>query len=148
MHKSLDFVLQHGYVLLVGWVFAEQIGLPLPSIPLLLAAGALAGSHRMNIFAALGCTIVGSVSADLIWFYLGKLRGIRVLQLICKISLEPDSCVRKTEGVFSKQGAKSLLVAKFVPGLSTVAPPMAGVFHMRLRRFVLFDTLGTIFWGG
>ena len=148
MQKSLDFLVQHGYVLLLGWVFAEQIGLPLPSIPLLLAAGALAGSHRLNLFVALGCALVGSVLADVIWFYLGRFRGIRVLQLICKISLEPDSCVRRTEGVFSKRGAKSLLVAKFLPGLSTVAPPMAGIFHMRLRRFLLFDTIGTVLWSG
>jgi len=68
---------------------------------------------------------------------LGRIKGIKVLQLLCKISLEPDSCVRRTEGVFSKQGARSLLVAKFLPGLSTVAPPLAGIFHMRLRRFLL-----------
>jgi hypothetical protein len=79
---------------------------------------------------------------------LGRIKGIKVLQLLCKISLEPDSCVRRTEGVFSKQGARSLLVAKFLPGLSTVAPPLAGIFHMRLRRFLLFDGGGSLLWAG
>lgn len=148
MHKSLEFVLQHGYVLLLGWVFAEQVGLPLPSIPLLLAAGALAGTQRMNFFGALAMVLTGALVADGLWYYLGRRKGIQILQLICKISLEPDSCVRRTEGVFSKQGAKSLLIAKFLPGLSTVAPPMAGIFHMRARRFLLFDGLGTLLWAG
>jgi len=79
---------------------------------------------------------------------MGRLRGIKVLQLLCKISLEPDSCVRKTEGLFSTQGARSLLVAKFFPGFSTVAPPLAGVFHMRLGRFLLYDAGGSLIWAG
>lgn len=148
MHDTLEFVLKHGYVLLLGWVFAEQIGLPMPSIPVLLAAGALAGAGRMDFISALGVALIGSVSADSIWYYLGRRRGMQVLQFICKISLKPDSCVRRTEGVFSKHGARSLLIAKFVPGLSTVAPPMAGIFHMRRRRFFLFDGLGTLLWAG
>lgn len=148
MHKTLEFVVEHGYVLLLGWVFAEQIGLPVPSIPVLMAAGALAGAERMDFISALGVALLGSLAADTIWYYLGRRRGMQVLQFICKISLKPDSCVRRTEGVFSKHGARSLLVAKFVPGLSTVAPPMAGIFHMKRRRFLLFDGLGTLLWAG
>jgi membrane protein DedA with SNARE-associated domain len=148
MHKTIEFLLHHGYVVLLGWVFAEQIGLPIPSLPLLLAAGALAGSHQMSFFASLGISVFAAVVADTVWFQLGRLKGIRILQLLCKISLEPDSCVRRTEGVFSKQGARSLLLAKFLPGLSTVAPPLAGIFHMRLRRFLLFDAAGSLIWAG
>lgn len=148
MHDTLEFVLRHGYVLLLGWVFAEQIGLPLPSVPLLLAAGALAGAGRMDFASALGVTLIGSVAADSVWYYLGRRRGMQVLQFICRVSLKPDSCVRRTEGVFSKHGARSLLVAKFVPGLNTVAPPMAGIFHMKRSRFLLFDGLGTLLWAG
>src|SRR5204862_4644405 len=91
---------------------------------------------------------VGALSADSILYLLGKKKGIRVLQFLCKISLEPDSCVRRTEGIFSKQGARSLLLAKFIPGLGTVAPPLAGIFHMRARKFLLFDALGSLFWAG
>jgi membrane protein DedA with SNARE-associated domain len=148
MHKSLDFLLHHGYVLLLGWVFAEQAGLPIPSIPLLLAAGALAGARQLNFFGAFGAVLAGAIAADSLWYYLGRRKGIQILRFICKISLEPDSCVRRTEGVFSKQGAKSLLIAKFLPGLSTVAPPLAGIFHMRTRWFLFYDGLGTLLWGG
>lgn len=148
MHKTIEFLLHHGYVVLLGWVFGEQIGLPIPSIPLLLAAGALAGTGHLSFFFSLFVCIFAALAADSIWYQLGRIKGIRVLQLLCKISLEPDSCVRRTEGVFSKQGARSLLLAKFLPGLSTVAPPLAGIFHMRYRRFLLFDSLGSLLWAG
>lgn len=148
MHSTIEFLLRHGYVVLPGWVFAEQIGIPIPSLPLLLAAGALAGTGRMNIFLCLFLAMVAAVSADFVWYQLGRIKGIKVLQLLCKISLEPDSCVRRTQGVFSKQGARSLLLAKFLPGLSTVAPPLAGIFHMKARRFLLFDAMGSALWAG
>ena len=117
MHRTLEFLLHHGYVVLLGWVFAEQVGLPIPSMPLLLAAGALAGSHQLSFTKALLYVLVASLAADSLWYQLGRSKGIKVLQFLCKISLEPDSCVRRTEGIFSKQGARSLLVAKFLPGL-------------------------------
>jgi membrane protein DedA with SNARE-associated domain len=148
MHRTVEFLLHHGYTLLLSWVFAEQIGLPLPSMPLLLAAGALAGTGRLSLFGSLLYAVLAAVAADSIWYGLGRRKGIKVLQLLCKISLEPDSCVRRTEGVFAKRGARSLLLAKFVPGLSTVAPPLAGVFHMRVGRFLLYDAVGTILWAG
>jgi membrane protein DedA with SNARE-associated domain len=148
MHSALEFLLRHGYAVLLGWVFSEQLGLPVPSLPLLLTAGALAGSGRLNFFFALFLCVIAAVAADSIWYTLGRLRGIKVLQLLCKISLEPDSCVRRTEGIFSKQGARSLLLAKFLPGLGTVAPPLAGIFHMRPRRFLLFDAGGSVLWAG
>jgi membrane protein DedA with SNARE-associated domain len=148
MHRTLEFLLHHGYMVVLGWVFAEQVGLPLPSMPLLLAAGALSGTGQMSFFRSLFFAMLACVVADSIWYQLGLRKGIRVLQLICKISIEPDSCVRRTEGVFSKQGARSLLFAKFLPGLGTVAPPLAGIFHMRARRFLLFDALGSLLWAG
>jgi membrane protein DedA with SNARE-associated domain/rhodanese-related sulfurtransferase len=148
MHNALEFLLHHGYVVLLGWVFAEQIGLPIPSLPMLLAAGALAGTHHMSFFASLLTAVFAAVLADSIWFELGRLKGIKILQFLCKISLEPDSCVRRTEGVFSKEGARSLLLAKFLPGLGTVAPPLAGIFHMRPGRFLLYDAAGASLWAG
>src|SRR5438270_8325588 len=148
MHRTLEFLLHHGYALLLGWVFAEQVGLPVPSMPLLLAAGALAGTGRLSFFASLFYVMLAAVTADFIWYQLGRRKGIRILQLLCKISLEPDSCVRRTEGLFSKQGARSLLLAKFLPGLGAVAPPLAGIFHMRFGRFMLFDSAGAGLWAG
>ncbi len=148
MHRTIEFLLNHGYVVLLAWVFAEQAGVPIPSLPLLLAAGALAGSHQLNFFGSLFTVGFAAVCADSIWYQLGLRKGIKVLQFLCKISIEPDSCVRRTEGIFSKQGARSLLFAKFLPGLSTVAPPLAGVFQMRMKRFLLFDFAGSLLWGG
>jgi|SRR6202171_5170439 len=148
MHGTVEFLVRHGYVVLLVWVFAEQLGLPVPSVPLLLAAGALAGTGRLNLIASLFLTVLAAVSADSIWYSLGRLKGIKVLRLICKISLQPDSCVRRTEGAFAKRGARSLIVAKFVPGLNTVAPPLAGIFMMRWRRFLLFDACGALLWSG
>jgi membrane protein DedA with SNARE-associated domain/rhodanese-related sulfurtransferase len=148
MHKTIEFVLLHGYVVLLVWVFAEQIGLPIPSLPLLLAAGALAGTGHLSFFLSLFICVFAAVIADSVWYQLGRIKGIRILQILCKISLEPDSCVRRTEGVFSTQGARSLLVAKFFPGLSTVAPPLAGIFHLPLGKFLLFDAIGSLLWAG
>jgi membrane protein DedA with SNARE-associated domain len=148
MHSTLEFLLHHGYVVLLGWVFAEQIGLPVPSIPLLLAAGALAGTGHLSFFFALFVCVFAATAADSMWYSMGRVKGIKVLQFLCKISLEPDSCVRRTQGIFSKQGARSLLLAKFLPGLGAVAPPLAGIFHMRARRFLLFDAGGSVLWAG
>jgi len=147
MHSTIEFLIKHGYVVLVGWVFVEQLGLPVPSLPLMLAAGALAGTGHLSFWASLFLVGVSALSADSLWFSLGRRKGIRVLQVICKISLEPDSCVRRTEGIFAKQGARSLLLAKFIPGLGSVAPPLAGIFHMRVRKFLLYDATGCIIWG-
>src|SRR5271169_4165869 len=142
MHRTIEFLLHHGYLVLLAWVFAEQAGVPVPSLPLLLAAGALAGAGKLNFAIALLVCLLAAVSADTIWYELGRKKGIKILQLLCKISLEPDSCVRRTEGLFEKQGARSLLFAKFLPGLNTVATPLAGIVNMRVRKFLLFDALG------
>jgi membrane protein DedA with SNARE-associated domain len=148
MHGLLEFLLRHGYLVLLAWVFSEQAGLPLPSIPLLLAAGALAGVGRLNFAVCLLACMFAAMVADTIWYELGRRKGIKVLQLLCRISLEPDSCVRRTEGLFEKQGARSLLFAKFLPGLNTVATPLAGIFQMRFRKFLLFDAMGSLLWAG
>lgn len=148
MHQAFDFLIRHGYVVLVGWVFAEQVGIPIPAMPLLLAAGALAGIGRLSLLASLFFAVLGALAADSLWFQLGRRKGIKILQLLCRISLEPDSCVRRTEGIFSKQGARSLLVAKFLPGLGIVTPPLAGIFRMRYSRFLLFDAMGSLLWAG
>lgn len=146
MHQAFDFLIRHGHSVLFFWVLTEQLGVPIPAMPLLLAAGALAGAGHLNFFACLLFAVLGAVTADSVWFQLGRHEGIKILQLLCRISLEPDSCVRRTEGIFSKQGARSLLVAKFLPGLGLVTPPLAGIFRMRFRRFLLFDAIGSTLW--
>jgi membrane protein DedA with SNARE-associated domain len=144
--EATEFLIDHGYSLLFGWVLVEQMGLPIPAIPLLVAAGALAGSGRMDLARAVSLALIAVLLADLFWYFLGRSRGGRILKLLCRISLVPDSCVRRTENLFLRHGAQSLLVAKFVPGLNTAAPSLAGVFRMPVRRFLLFDSLGGLFW--
>lgn len=142
MDEMLGFILRHGYAVLGVWVFFEQFGFPISSVPALLAAGALAGSGNLSLAAVIIIPILGSLLADTTWYEFGRYRGARVLNLICRISLEPDSCVRNTENLFARQGAKSLMVAKFVPGLSVAAPPLSGMLGMRIWRFLLFDGMG------
>ena len=146
LEQAADFLIRHGYVVLFGWVLIEQLGLPIPAAPLLIAAGALARAGKMNLTFALTVTFVAVILADLFWYSLGRYRGGRILKLLCRISLEPDSCVRRTENLFVRHGVRSLLVAKFIPGLNTAAPSLAGVFRMPVRRFLIFDSLGGFLW--
>lgn len=148
MAQILEFLLRHGYWVVFAFVLAEQIGLPLPATPVLLAMGALAGLGRISYWQAFGVGFAASLIGDLIWYWLGLKRGYSVLNLLCRIALEPDSCVRRTENVFSRLGACALLFAKFVPGLSTAAPPLAGLFRMPLWRFLLSDGAGAALWVG
>ena len=148
MEEILDFIIRYKYLVLFALVFAEQIGLPVPALPFLLAAGALVRTGQLDLGLALLVGITASVASDVIWYQIGRRRGMKVLNLLCKISLEPDSCVRRTEDLFARHGARSLLVAKFFPGYNTAAPPLAGVFGMRFGRFLLFDALGALLWLG
>ncbi len=146
MTGIVDFLVRYGGALLFGVVLAEQVGLPLPAVPLLLAAGTLAGSGAMSLGVALGLPVLASLLGDTLWYELGRRRGSQVLNLLCRISLEPDSCVRRTENLFVRHGVRSLLLAKFIPGLGTVAPPLAGIFGVSPPRFLLYDALGALFW--
>ena len=146
MTDTFQFLSRHGYAVIVAWVAAEQAGVPVPALPILLAAGALSAMGRMNPAAAGALAVLGSLASDASWYAMGRLRGIRVLQILCRISLEPDSCVRNTQGVLARYGARSLLVAKFVPGLGAAAAPLAGAVRMPVSRFLLCDALGASFW--
>ena len=146
LEQAADFLIRHGYAVLFGWVLLEQMGLPIPAAPLLIAAGALARAGKMNLTFAVALAFVAVILADLFWYSLGRYRGGRILKLLCRISLEPDSCVRRTENLFVRRGVHALLVAKFVPGLNTAAPSLAGIFRMPVRRFMVYDSLGALFW--
>jgi len=144
--ETLQFVVQYGYALLFLWVLVEQGGLPIPATPLVLAAGALAGQGRMSFPLVILCATAGCVAADVFWYFFGKRRGAIVLNLLCRIALEPDSCVRRTETRFSKLGARTLLICKFVPGLNTAAPALAGMVGVPYARFAAFDIAGGLLW--
>ena len=148
MNETLQLLVRHGSVILFLAVFVEQIGIPLPAAPWLMAAGALAGAGKMNWLEALLAAAFGSLLADLIWFYLGRYYGNRVLGLLCRISLEPDSCARRTQNLFTRHGMRGLVAAKFIPGLSTLAPPLAGSSGVSIPRFLFFDGLSSVLHGG
>jgi membrane protein DedA with SNARE-associated domain len=148
MNATLHFILQYGYWVLFATVMAEQIGLPIPAVPALLAMGALAGLGNFSFALALGVAWLACVMADFAWYYMGRTRGQSILNLMCKLSLEPDFCVRRTKGLFGRYGDRGLLVAKFLPGFSTVAPPMAGLTRMPPARFLMLDGGGSLLWTG
>jgi len=148
MSDTLQFLVKHGYLVLFATVLGQQLGLPLPSTPFIIAAGALAHSGQLSFAAALFVACGAALIADLLWFEIGRLRGTRVLQFLCRISLEPDYCVRRTENMFARHGAKTLVVGKLVPGLSVLATPMAGVYGLARSRFLFFDGLGILLWIG
>jgi membrane protein DedA with SNARE-associated domain len=148
MNEVVRFLIDQGYIVLFLWVLFEQLGLPVPVAPVLLAAGALAGIGKLNFALVFGSASLAALLSDQFWYQVGLRRGGKVLTFLCRISLDPDSCVHRTRSIFARYGARSLLVAKFIPGLNTIGPPMAGIFHMRLLRFLFFDGLGVFIWVG
>ena len=148
MSTLTQFLLQYGYIILFLGVLAEQIGLPFPSSPLLLAAGALLGTHRLNSAAIVATATTASLMADSVWYGLGRRRGGMILEHICRITLEPDSCVSRMHRVYSRYGAKALLFCKFLPGLSTLGPAMAGMVVLAPWKFLLLDAGGALAWSG
>ncbi|SLM47204.1 conserved membrane protein of unknown function [Nitrospira japonica] len=148
MNEIVGFLMEHGALVVFATVLAEQIGLPVPAVPFLVAAGALAAAGHLNLAVAAGAAVLASLAGDQVWFELGRRRGRQVLGWLCRIAIEPDSCIRRTEDFFSRHGARSLIVAKFIPGLSTIAPPLAGIVGLRLSQFLLFNGVGTILWVG
>ncbi len=137
MHSAMDFLLRHGYIVIFVAVFIEQIGLPIPSGPVLLAAGALAGFHRLNLAPVLVLALTASLICDSLWFALGRRRGGSVLKFVCRVSIEPDTCVSKTHSAYLRYGPESLLISKFLPWFGTLGPPLAGMFNLAIWKFLL-----------
>ena len=129
-------------------VLLEQLGLPVPAFPTLVVAGALAADHRLPAAPLYGLAIAACVLGDSAWYLAGRVYGGRVMNLLCRISLTPDWCVSQTQTSFERWGAKALIVAKFVPGLSLMGPPLAGALGMGFLRFVGFSAVGGALWVG
>jgi membrane protein DedA with SNARE-associated domain/rhodanese-related sulfurtransferase len=146
MPIAIEFFVGHAYAILFLWVLVEQVGVPIPSIPLLLTAGTLSATHRVHLVPALMAVVVACILSDSTWFALGRRFGGGVIRVLCKMSMEASTCVAKTEGYFTRRGPETLLFAKFVPGLSTVAAPIAGQTGMAYPRFLLYDLCGTLLW--
>jgi len=146
MPIALEFFVHYAYGILFLWVLVEQLGVPVPSVPLLIAAGTLTATHRIHAIPAMLSILAACAVADSLWYYAGVRYGGRVVKLVCRLSLEAAACVKKTENYFGRHGATTLLFAKFVPGLSAVAPPIAGETGMSYGRFLSYDLSGSIIW--
>jgi membrane protein DedA with SNARE-associated domain/rhodanese-related sulfurtransferase len=147
MPIAIVFFVHYAYLIIFLWVLVEQIGIPIPSVPVLLTAGTLSATHRVSFIGITFAMLLACVIADTIWFSLGRRYGNSVLKLLCRLSFEASTCVSKTEGYFTRRGAVTLLFAKFVPGLSTVAAPIAGQTGMSYGRFIAWDLAGSLIWG-
>ncbi|WP_460527303.1 DedA family protein/thiosulfate sulfurtransferase GlpE [Chitinimonas naiadis] len=148
MQQLIDLFDQHGPLLVFINVLLEQLGAPIPAIPGLMVAGALSVDGRLSWPTVLILAVLASGMANFVWYLAGKRFGIRILALMCRISISPDSCVSRTSNAFTRWGVASLLVARFIPGLSSVASPLAGAMGLPAGRFILFDTIGTTLWAG
>jgi membrane protein DedA with SNARE-associated domain/rhodanese-related sulfurtransferase len=146
MALPTDILLMYGYLLLFAWVLVEQLGLPLPATPVLLAAGALSAESQISFPLALAVAVAAALTADSVWFFIGRRHGHLVLRLLCKLSLEPTTCVRRTQDSFGRRRGTMLLFAKFVPGVNTLAAPVAGQNGMKFRLFLLYDGIGATLW--
>jgi membrane protein DedA with SNARE-associated domain/rhodanese-related sulfurtransferase len=148
MELPLHILRTYGYLLLFTWVLVEQAGIPLPATPILVAAGALAAEHELSFGVALMVSLVATLISDSAWFLVGRRYGHYVLRLLCKLSMEPTICVRRTQDSFGRRRQVTLLTAKFVPGLATLAPPVAGQNGMNYGEFLFFDAIGASMWCG
>ncbi len=146
MFSFHNLLLHHGYLLLFVYVLIVSVGVPVPVDPLFLLMGAQAGDHRYSLFLSILTAIVPALLGDILWYEIGKQKGRSVLGLLCKLSLEPDTCVRNTESAFSSRGSNALLFSKFVPGMSLASVTLAGISGMPFGRFVLADAAGCTLW--
>jgi len=148
MEQLLELIGRYGVLFVFANVLVEQVGLPVPALPTLVLAGALAADGKLSAPWALVAAVIASTIADGSWYFLGRRLGHRVLHTVCRVSLSPESCVRQTESVFERFGLGSLVLAKFIPGYSTLAPPLAGIVGTGPLTFLAYNTAGSLVWAG
>ncbi|MES2129190.1 MAG: DedA family protein/thiosulfate sulfurtransferase GlpE [Pseudomonadota bacterium] len=148
MPQLVSLLQTYGVLIVFCTVLLEQIGLPIPAFPVLIVGGALAATGDFSWTACLAVSLAACLLSDYFWFRAGQHYGKRILRVLCKISLSPDYCVRQTEDNFQRHGPKALVVAKFIPGFNTIAPPLAGAMGTSTPRFLVFTLLGGLLWSG
>jgi membrane protein DedA with SNARE-associated domain/rhodanese-related sulfurtransferase len=147
-HELILLVTHYGLLIVGTNVLLNQVGLPVPAFPTLIVAGAIAANGDLGVVPLFVLSVSACLIADSGWFLVGRVYGIRVLKTLCRVSLEPDSCVSQTQTRFETWGVNSLVFAKFVPGLATIAPPLAGALRIRWARFIALSSLGAMLWVG
>jgi membrane protein DedA with SNARE-associated domain len=148
VHELSSIIAKYGVWLVFGNVLVEQAGVPIPALPTLIVAGALSAEGRLSAVAVFFAAFVAALISDSMWFFIGRKHGQKVLKTLCRVSLSPDACVRKTEGIFERWGLKSLIAAKFVSGFSSVAPALSGMMGVKTRSFLIYDSVGIALWVG
>jgi membrane protein DedA with SNARE-associated domain/rhodanese-related sulfurtransferase len=146
---SMSYYLVHiTYPILFLAILARQLCLPVPAVLFLLSGGALVGAGRLSYVGVLLVAALGCVLADFVWFEAGRIAGKRVLRLLCALASDPSYCIRRGRAVFQKRGVRLLLIAKFIPGLDGICPPLAGMLGASPATFVLYDAAGASLWAG
>ena len=148
MAYLINLISQYGVLLVFAWVLLEQAGIPVPGYPVLLVAGSMSAAGQLSMPLLLFTAVLACLVADSAWYVAGGKYGGRVLRVICRLSLTPDSCVSQTESVFDRWGPRSLIVAKFVPGFASVATAMAGATKVPRGAFLAYDAVGAALWSG
>jgi membrane protein DedA with SNARE-associated domain/rhodanese-related sulfurtransferase len=147
-HAIIELIAEYGLLLIFLNVLVEQAGAPVPAVPTLVIAGALASTGKLPLGLVILVALVACLAADMAWYWAGRHFGAAVMRTLCRISLSPDSCVKQSELRFQRWRGQILLVAKFIPGLSTIAPPLVGAMQLRPWVFVLMDGIGSLIWIG
>lgn len=146
MNELLSLLASQGVLLVFLVTLATRLGAPVPAVPFLVVAGGLTVGGQLSFVAVVLAAVLGNIIGDGVWFLAGRRWGYRVMRLLCRISLSPDSCVRRSESILGRWGGWSLIAAKFVPGVSVVAPPMAGALGMSNLRFLAYETVAALIW--
>lgn len=148
MEELTALLAQHGLMLVFINVLITQSGVPVPSVPMLIIAGAFVGQGQIALLPLLLVSVIASLVGDSAWYWAGRRYGYGILRTLCRVAVEPDSCVKQTENIFGRWGAPSLMVAKYVPGFSTIAPPLAGTMRLGFPAFLGYSTVAALLWAG
>ena len=142
MNDLLSLISHNGYLLLAALCFAEAIGLPVPAAIAILTAGAVAAYGHMHLYFLFPAALFATLSGDVLLFYAGRVSGWALLGLLCRLSANPETCILRSAEYFYRRGKLTLLFAKFIPGINTMSPPLAGSMRMKPAQFLTFDSLG------
>jgi len=148
MEELTGLLAQHGLALVFANVLLTQSGVPLPAVPILVVAGAFVMQGQIALAPLILVSVVASLIGDILWYFAGRRYGYRILRTLCRVAIEPDSCVKQTETIFERWGAPSLMLAKYVPGFSTAAPPLAGAMRLGLPSFLAYSAVAALLWAG
>jgi membrane protein DedA with SNARE-associated domain len=144
----LPLIARHGYLFLATVCLAEAVGLPLPSALAILTAGAVAASGKLYFFSVLAVAVVSMLAGDIVLFVTGRVTGWALLGFLCRLSASPESCILRSAEYFYRRGRQTLLFAKFIPGINTMSPPLAGSMNMAPEQFLAFDSIGVVLYVG